>query len=50
MFSIWSVPKLQKESIVEAGLHWREPAVTVNYDPSSRQRGLYEITNPQLSK
>jgi hypothetical protein len=33
-----------------AGLRWREAAATVNYRLSSRQRGRYKITNPQLSK
>jgi hypothetical protein len=32
-----------------AGLSWQGPAATVT-DPFSRQRGLYKIRNPQLSK
>jgi hypothetical protein len=38
------------ETQTRAGLRWRGPAATVITDPSSRQRGRYKTTNPQLSK
>jgi hypothetical protein len=49
MFSIWSAPGFYKESywIACAGEDQQQQEIT---DPSSRQRGRYKVTNPQLSK
>jgi hypothetical protein len=39
-----------RETRTREGLRWRGPAATVITGQSSRQRGRYKITNPQLSK